>query len=105
MKLARVRGNIVASIKDVGLVTKRLLLLESISAADPSASEISDEKPSVSVYVAVDLVGAGVGEIVLVAFGSAARVAQDSNTTPTDAAVIAIVDAVQFNGVSTFEKH
>jgi microcompartment protein CcmK/EutM len=105
MKLARVRGNVVASIKDSGLAAKRLLLLESVSAADPLASNIADNTHSKSVYVAVDLIGAGVGEVVLVTFGSAARATDGSRSAPTDAAVIAIVDAVQFDGDTTFEKH
>lgn len=105
MKLARVRGNVVASVKDPGLAAQRLLLLESVSASDPLASDVACNTYSKTIFVAVDLVGAGVGEVVLVTFGSAARVAQDSQSAPTDAAVIAIVDAVQFDGKSTFEKH
>jgi ethanolamine utilization protein EutN len=105
MKLARVRGNVVASIKDAGLAAKRLLLLETVSAADPLASDLVGNTHSKSIYVAVDLIGAGVGEVVLVAFGSAARVAQGTQSAPTDAAVIAIVDVVQFDGKTTFEKH
>jgi microcompartment protein CcmK/EutM len=105
MKLARVRGNVVASIKAAGLAAQRLLLLESVSAADPLASDRVGNTHSESVYVAVDHVGAGVGEVVLVTFGSAARVGGDSQSAPTDAAVIAIVDAVQFDGKPTFEKH
>lgn len=109
MQLARVRGNVVASIKAAGLASHKLLLLEPVAAADPLAAgevpaEVADDR-SRELYVAVDLVGAGVGEVVLVTLGSAARVAADGQATPTDAAVVAIVDAVQLDGRSTFDKH
>lgn len=102
MHLARVRGNVVASIKAQGLSTHKLLLLEPVAAADPlSVSEATDGNPC---YVAIDLAGAGAGEIVLVTTGSAARVDADGQAAPTDAAVIAIVDFVQFDGRTTFQK-
>jgi microcompartment protein CcmK/EutM len=101
MQLARVRGNIVASIKAAGLASHKLLLLEPVAAASPM-----DDGGGVGsdLYVAVDLAGAGVGEVVLVTLGSAARVDADCGTAPTDAAVIAIVDSVQLDGRSTFVK-
>lgn len=105
MQLARVRGNVVASIKAAGLAAHKLLLLEPVAAADPLAAGEAAESRSRDLYVAVDLVGAGVGEVVLVTLGSAARVASEGQATPTDAAVIAIVDAVQLDGRSTFDKH
>lgn len=103
MQLARVRGNVVASIKDAGLASHKLLLLEAVPASDPNGSSSGSADPS-SVYVAIDLVGAGTGEIVLVTIGSAARVSADGSAAPTDAAVVAIVDSVQFDGQSTFNK-
>jgi microcompartment protein CcmK/EutM len=100
MQLARVRGNVVASIKDAGLASHRLLLLSPVSAADPADTSTD----AAHTYTAIDLTGAGVGEIVLVTHGSAARVASDGRQAPTDAAVIAIVDSVQFDGQTTFVK-
>ncbi|MBO9641493.1 MAG: EutN/CcmL family microcompartment protein [Pseudacidovorax sp.] len=101
MQLARVRGNVVASIKDAGLASHKLLLLSPVTAADPGGDEGPFDAP---VYAAIDLIGAGVGEIVLVAHGGAARVAEGGGHAPTDAAVVAIVDTVQFDGRSTFIK-
>lgn len=105
MQLARVRGNVVASIKASGLASHKLLLLEPVAAADPLAIAHDADGRARDVYVAIDLVGAGVGEVVLVTLGSAARFATDGQATPTDAAVTAIVDAVQLDGRSTFDKH
>lgn len=110
MQLARVRGNVVASIKAPGLAAHKLLVVEAVAAADPMAEASPDVSPapglasSPAVYVAIDLAGAGIGEIVLVTRGSAARIGPDSERVPTDAAVIAIVDSVQFDGNQTFIK-
>jgi microcompartment protein CcmK/EutM len=105
MQLARVRGNVVASIKAAGLASHKLLLLEPVSAAAPQEQAASSDASSASsVYVAIDLAGAGVGEVVLVALGSAPRVDRDGQAAPTDAAVVAIVDYVQFDGQTTFQK-
>ncbi|MBS0446031.1 MAG: EutN/CcmL family microcompartment protein [Proteobacteria bacterium] len=102
MQLARVRGNVVASIKAAGLASHKLLVLEPVRASAPQ-DDVDSVEPSCT-YVAIDLAGAGVGEIVLVTLGSAARVDADGQNAPTDAAVIAIVDSVQFDGETTFQK-
>jgi ethanolamine utilization protein EutN len=54
-----------------------------------------------SAYVAVDVIGAGVGELVLVTTGGAARIAA-GNHIPTDRAVIAIADTVIRAGVVSY---
>jgi microcompartment protein CcmK/EutM len=54
--------------------------------------------------VAVDAVGAGEGEMVLVVQGSSARQTSRTNNTPVDAVIFAIVDTVEQNGKKVFEK-
>lgn len=103
MQLARVRGNVVASIKAPGLSSHKLLLVEAVTAGDPLASADAVQ-PAPALYVAIDLTGAGVGEVVLVTLGSAARVDRDGQSAPTDAAIVAIVDSVQVDGEATFVK-
>ena len=66
---------------------------------DPDRSQFGGES-----YPAVDVVGAGEGEVVLVTAGSAARVPSASGRTATDAAVVAIVDSVIVGGEVTFKK-
>src|SRR5215467_1940458 len=83
LHLAQVRGTVVASIKAAGLAAHKLLLLEDVPATQPLAR---DDAATPQLYVAVDLAGAGVGEIVLVVLGSAARVERDGQSAPTDAA-------------------
>jgi microcompartment protein CcmK/EutM len=102
MQLARVRGNVVASIKAPGLSAHKLLLVEAVSAGDPLASAV-DVAPQ-ALYVAIDLVGAGAGEVVLVTRGSAARVDHDGQSAPADAAIVAIVDSALVDGKPTFVK-
>jgi microcompartment protein CcmK/EutM len=99
MQLARVRGNVVASVKAPGLAAHKLLLVEAVSPSDPLMR--SEATP---LYVAVDLAGPGLGEVVLVTQGSAARGDRDGQSAPTDAAIVAIVDSVQLDGVATFVK-
>jgi len=101
LQLAQVRGTVVASIKARGLAAHKLLLLEEVPATDPLARDAAAMPQH---FVAVDLAGAGVGEVVLVVLGSAARVERDGQSVPTDAAVIAIVDSVQVDGRTTFVK-
>ncbi|MGQ0846499.1 MAG: EutN/CcmL family microcompartment protein [Sporichthyaceae bacterium] len=97
MELGRVTGQVVSTIKQPGFSGLKLLLVEIV---DPASGNTAPQTP----YVAVDLVGAGVGEVVLVARGSAARVSAGTQEVPTDAAVVAIVDSVIVEGSMTFSK-
>ncbi len=57
-----------------------------------------------SFVVAVDTVGAGVGEVVLYCSGSSARQTDATKNTPVDAVIMAIVDTVEMGGETTFRK-
>jgi ethanolamine utilization protein EutN len=61
--------------------------------------------PKKSYAVALDNVGAGVGEIVLVVKGSSARQAKGMEAIPTDATIVGIVDAVEMEGKVVFKKY
>jgi ethanolamine utilization protein EutN len=98
VQLARVVGQVVSTIKEAGLDGFKILLVKDIDASDPNGG---DAGPS---YLAVDLVGAGEDEVVLVAQGGAARIPEASRHTPTDRAVVAIVDDVVVGGSVTFKK-
>jgi microcompartment protein CcmK/EutM len=93
--LGKVTGTVVASAKDEGLRDFKLLVVENISP---------DGKKSSGYAVAVDAVGAGVGEVVLYATGSSARQTVMTDKRPTDATIMAIVDTVEVNGAVTFQK-
>lgn len=98
MQLARVIGQVVATVKEPGLDSFKILIVRNI---DPAAPEDEATTPP---YVAVDLVGAGEGEIVTVVHGSAARVPRATANTATDCAVVAIVDTLNVDGTVTFQK-
>ena len=96
MELARIEGQIVSTAKSERLLGYKLLLLNLINP---------DMKPTNNYVVAVDAVGAGEGEIVIVCRGSSARQAEKLTNVPTDASIIGIVDSVTFKGATVFEKH
>jgi ethanolamine utilization protein EutN len=98
MQLARVIGQVVSTVKEPGLDSFKILIVHNI---DPSAPDAGGTTPP---YVAVDLVGAGTGEVVTVTHGSAARVPRATANTATDCAVVAIVDTLSVDGTVTFQK-
>ncbi|MGD1901304.1 MAG: EutN/CcmL family microcompartment protein [Geitlerinemataceae cyanobacterium] len=85
MQLARVRGTVVCTQKLTSLRGSKLLVLELL---DESGAPLPQYE------VAVDLVGAGRDEWVLVSRGSAARVEPGQESNPIDAMVIGIIDTV-----------
>ena len=95
MFLARVEGAVVATKKDPALNGRKLLLLrpQLVDEKDPARF-----RPGVNTIIAVDSVGAGVGEMVLFCQGSSARLAPNLKDAPVDAVVIGIVDVVDVLG-------
>jgi len=92
MRLGKVVGTVVATRKDESLVGSKLLIVRLL----PS-SELKGEAPEKKeeLIVAVDSVGAGVGETVLVVLGSVASRIMGDGRAPVDAAVIGIVDHIE----------
>ena len=86
MILARILGTVVATRKDERLHGKKLLIVR------PVSPEGKDESGYV---VAVDTVGAGFRETVVVVAGSSARMASGCKDCPVDAAIVGIVDTVR----------
>ena len=95
MKLAKVLGTVVATEKDSKLRGLRFLMLGLWGA---------DNKPEGGSVVAVDAVGAGVGEMVLFASGSSARQTASTDQKPVDAVVMAIVDSWEIEGDEKYRK-
>ena len=79
MQLCRVVGSTVSTVKAPGLASYKLLNVR-------PAQDGSEE------FVAVDAVGAGIGDLVLVASGSAVRELEGLRGVAADAAIVAIVD-------------
>jgi len=99
MFLAKVEGAVVATKKDASMGGRKLLLLrpQLVDEKDPSKF-----RPGVNTIVAVDSVGAGVGEMVLFTQGSSARLAPSLKDAPVDAVIIGIVDTVDVLGTVIF---
>lgn len=96
MELAKVEGTIVSTVKSERLHGYKLLLLNLINP---------DMSVSNNYVVAVDSVGAGAGEVVIVVRGSSARQSEKLSNVPTDASIVAIVDSVEFKGETVFMKN
>ena len=86
MLIGRVIGTVVATRKDERLRGGKLLLVRPITLQGEDES---------SYLVAIDTVGAGVHERVLVVSGSSARLAEGMKDRPVDAAIIGIIDTVE----------
>ena len=82
MLVGKVVGTIVSTRKNEKLVGSKFMVVEPLAELGNPDKKI----------VAIDNVGAGIGEIVLVATGSAARIGCNIETAPVDAAIVGIVD-------------
>ena len=96
MIIGKVIGSVVSTSKAEKLQGKKLLIVQPL---DMFTIE-SDGKP----VVAIDTVGSGKGEVVMVVSGSSARQTVVTNCTPVDAAIIGIIDQIEIEGKLTFEK-
>jgi ethanolamine utilization protein EutN len=81
MIIGKVVGSIIATRKNERLIGQKLLVIRPLENMEKSGE-----------FVAIDNVGAGIGETVLVATGSAARVGCELENAPVDAAIVGIVD-------------
>ena len=95
MFLARIEGSVVATKKEPSMSGRKLLLLrpQLVDEKDPTKF-----RAGLNTIVAVDTVGAGIGELVLFCQGSSARLAGGLREAPVDAVVIGIVDCVDVLG-------
>jgi len=86
MIIGRILGTVVATRKDPRLEGRKLLLVRQLNLQGEDES---------SYLVAVDTVGAGYRERVLVVSGSSARLAEGMQDRPVDAAIVGIIDTVE----------
>jgi len=101
MMIAKVTGSLVATQKVETLVGHKLMLVE-IYRLDPSsrASLVTSGR----MLVAVDTVGAGLGEMVLITQGSSARLTPDTKNLPVDTVIIGILDTVHVAQTCVYSK-
>ena len=95
MLIARVVGTAVSSAKHKALLATKLLI---VCPANADGDVRGDP------FLAVDLVGSGEGELVIVSQGSSARMATDFKNSPVDAAIVGILDSLQYDKKTRLTK-
>ncbi len=95
MFLGKVIGTLVATQKEASLDGLKFLVVRRLTI------ENQDERGYV---VAADAVGAGLGEVVMVATGSSARQTRQTDKRPCDAVIMAIVDSWEVDGRDVYQK-
>jgi microcompartment protein CcmK/EutM len=97
MKLGIVTGTVVSTVKQEALSGLKLLLVqEANTKGEPAGGGF---------IIAVDAVGAGLGDVVLTAAGSSARLTDVTQEKPVDAVIVGIVDFVEIGNKLTYRKH
>jgi len=95
MRVAKVIGTTVSTIKEPTLKGRKLLILRQTDV---------DGEPFGDVYVAVDTLDAGTGDLVLTAHGSGGRQTELTENRPVDAVIMAVIDHLQVGGEVTYRK-
>jgi ethanolamine utilization protein EutN len=95
MQLGKIVGTVVAAQKDEKLTGLKFLIVKHLDI---------DIKPTGAFVIAVDAVGAGVGEVVLTAAGSSARQTDITKDKPVDTVIMAIVDVLEVDGENRYVK-
>lgn len=96
MTIGKVIGTVVCTQKTPSLQGVKLQLVQPLAADDMSYTG----RP----IVAIDAIGAGPNEVVLMASGSSARQTEVTVNTPCDAVIMAIIDSVEVDGAEVFRK-
>ena len=95
MIICKITGTVVSTRKDENLEGFKFYIVEELNP------EMNQTGKSV---VAVDIVGAGIGEVVMVAQGSSARQSSFTDGRSVDATVIGIIDAIEVEGNTKYKK-
>lgn len=97
MFIGRVQGHVVSSAKDQAIIGHKLLMIEPLKIGY-AADKASGFEPTGRAIVALDRVGAGEGQLVLITQGSSARMAEGCGEAPIDAVVVGIIDEAIADG-------
>ena len=99
MFLARVTGNVVASQKDKSLNGQKLFVVEPLNVKyDEATKKPASLGNTGRAIIALDIVGSGEGQIVMVVQGSSARMTEQTKNLPADAVIVGIVDSAEYAG-------
>jgi len=101
MFVALVTGSVVATQKTASMTGHKLLVVEPYRLDDKGRDRLVSTGRT---FIAVDTLGAGEGQFVLVTQGSSARLTPETKTLPIDAVVIGLIDAVRVEGKEVFNR-
>lgn len=101
MFVAKVTGAVVATQKVDSMVGHKLLVVEPYRLDPESRRSL---KTTGRTFVAVDTVGAGEGEFVLITQGSSARLTPETKNLPIDTVIVGIVDKVHVDQQCVFQR-
>ena len=105
MFLARVTGHVVATQKDKTLNGQKLFVVEPLNVKyDSATSEPAALGNTGRAIVALDSVGCGQGQLVLVVQGSSARMTEQTKNLPADAVIVGIVDSAVVAGKTFYQS-
>lgn len=100
MFLAKVTGTVVSTHKVSAMTGQKLFIVDPLRINEKSKKDL---QPTGRTFIAVDTVGAGEGETVLIVQGSSARFTDETKTLPIDCAIIGIVDTVRVGSSTIFK--
>lgn len=105
MFLAKVTGHVVASHKDKTLNGQKLFVVEPLNVKyDEATKQPASLGNTGRAIVAIDVVGCGEGQIVLVVQGSSARMTEQTKNLPADAVIVGIVDSAKYAGTTFYQS-
>ena len=100
MFIGRISGSLVSTQKVESMVGQKLLVVEPLRVNEKDQSGLAGTGRT---FIAVDTVGCGEGEVVLIVQGSSARFTPQTKPLPVDCAIIGIVDTVHLGSASIFD--
>jgi ethanolamine utilization protein EutN len=101
MFVALVTGSVVATQKTESMTGHKMLVVEPYRLDEKTRDRLVSTGRT---FIAVDTLGAGEGQFVLVTQGSSARLTPETKSLPIDAVIIGLVDTVRIEGKEVFKK-
>jgi microcompartment protein CcmK/EutM len=101
MFVALVTGSVVATQKAASMTGHKMLVVEPYRLDEKTRDRLVSTGRT---FIAVDTLGAGEGQFVLVTQGSSARLTPETKSLPIDAVIIGLVDTVRIEGKEIFKK-
>lgn len=101
MFVAKVTGSLVSTQKVESMVGHKLLIVEPYRVDPEKRESLSTTGRT---FVAVDMLGAGVGDFVLITQGSSARLTPETKNMPIDTVVVGIVDQVHLDQLCVYSR-